>query len=90
MRLEGEVKSLYCHECGKQVSTGFIPVPTDTPDHGLIVRAWIECPECIEKRAGEVKPDETVVEEVKPVRPRSEWRRALKEKYEELPDRDER
>lgn len=40
---------LHCNSCGKCVSTGFIPVPTDTPDKGLIVRAWIECPECIEK-----------------------------------------
>lgn len=39
---------LHCHRCGKQVSTGFYPIPTDTPDGGLIVRAWIECPECIE------------------------------------------
>lgn len=44
-----EVKFLSCNNCGKQVSTGFYPVPTDTPDKGLIVRAWIECPECIEK-----------------------------------------
>lgn len=40
---------LYCHRCGKSVSTEFIPVATDTPDEGLIIRAWIECPECIEK-----------------------------------------
>jgi hypothetical protein len=44
------IKYLHCHNCGKQVSTGFEPVPTDTPDKGIIVRAWIECPECIEKR----------------------------------------
>ncbi len=41
---------LYCHTCGKKVSTGFIPEPNDTPDKGLIVRANIECPECMEKR----------------------------------------
>lgn len=41
---------LLCNNCGKRVSTGFYPVPTDTPDKGLIVRAWIECPECIEKK----------------------------------------
>lgn len=41
---------LFCHTCNKCVSTGFVPVPTDTPDKGLIVRAYIECPECIEKR----------------------------------------
>lgn len=44
-----EVKYLHCNSCGKQVSTGFHPIPTDTPDKGLIIRAWIECPECIEK-----------------------------------------
>ena len=32
---------LHCGECGKVVST---EVPDDT-----VVRAWIECPECIEK-----------------------------------------
>lgn len=41
---------LKCNRCGKSVSTAFIPVPTDTPDGGIIVRAWIECPECIEKK----------------------------------------
>ena len=42
---------LHCNSCGKQVSTGYLPLKTDTPDKGLIIRAWIECPECIEKRA---------------------------------------
>jgi DNA-directed RNA polymerase subunit RPC12/RpoP len=40
---------LYCSACGKQVSTAFFPVPTETPDRGIIVRAWIACPECVEK-----------------------------------------
>lgn len=31
-----------CSACGKQVST---PVPK-----GTVIRAWIECPECIESR----------------------------------------
>ncbi len=44
----GPIRYLYCHNCGKQVSTGFVPIMTDTPDKGLIVRAWISCPECIE------------------------------------------
>lgn len=44
------INYLYCHNCSKCVSTGYIPIPTDTPDRGLIVRAYIECPECIEKR----------------------------------------
>lgn len=35
------MRRLRCNKCGKDVST---PVPDDT-----IVRAWIECPECIEK-----------------------------------------
>lgn len=46
-----EVQCLRCTSCGKYVSTAFTPVPTETPDKGLIVRAVIECPECIEKRA---------------------------------------
>ena len=41
---------LYCHSCGKCVSTGFIPAPTDTFGKGLIVHAWIECIECIGKK----------------------------------------
>lgn len=43
------VKVLYCHFCGKSVSTGFRAVPTDTPDRGIIIRAIIICPECIEQ-----------------------------------------
>lgn len=38
---------LTCNECRKPVSTWLYPVPTDTPDGGLIVRAWIQCPECV-------------------------------------------
>jgi hypothetical protein len=34
---------IHCYKCGKSVST---PVPT-----GTVVRAFIECPECIEKSA---------------------------------------
>lgn len=34
-----------CFGCGKSVST---PVPQNT-----IVRAWVECPECMEKRTKE-------------------------------------
>ncbi len=43
------ISYLHCHTCNKQVSTGFFAVPTQTPDRGIIVRAYIECPECIEK-----------------------------------------
>jgi hypothetical protein len=38
---------LCCNACGKTVSTPFYPVQADTPDGGLIVRAFIQCPECI-------------------------------------------
>jgi hypothetical protein len=34
---------IWCMQCGKSVSS---PVPKDT-----IVRAWVECPECIEQRS---------------------------------------
>ena len=55
---------LCCNACGKTVSTPFYPVKTDTPDGGLIVRAFIQCPECMEQQVayeksiarGEVKP----------------------------------
>ena len=42
-----KVEFLHCNACGKSVSTGFIPIPTDTPDRGIIIRAWITCPECL-------------------------------------------
>lgn len=45
----GGLHRLCCNRCGEAVSTGFLPVPTDTPDRGLVVRAFIECPECLEK-----------------------------------------
>jgi hypothetical protein len=48
------VAHLHCSSCGKCVSTSFTPEPTDTPDKGIIVRAWIECPECIQSRAIEM------------------------------------
>ncbi len=35
---------IHCDNCGKSVST---PVPKDT-----LVRAWVQCPECIEKGEG--------------------------------------
>jgi hypothetical protein len=44
------VAYLHCNSCGKQVSTGYVAIPTQTPDRGLIIRAWIECPECIEAK----------------------------------------
>lgn len=42
------IKFIYCHFCQKCVSTAFEPVPTDTPDKGLILRGIVVCPECIE------------------------------------------
>jgi hypothetical protein len=41
---------LYCYECGKAVSTPFEPLPTNTPDRGLILRALVVCPECFEQK----------------------------------------
>jgi len=38
---------------GKAVSSPFRPLPTDTPDGELIVRAWIQCPECLERNAAD-------------------------------------
>lgn len=52
-QIASKLAFLYCNRCGKQVSTGFFAVPTETPDKGIIIRAWIECPECIEKRENE-------------------------------------
>jgi DNA-directed RNA polymerase subunit RPC12/RpoP len=40
---------LRCNSCGTPVST---EVPDDT-----VVRAYIECPECVEKHSQEVDPE---------------------------------
>jgi len=40
---------LCCNACGKVVSSPFIPLPHEMGDT-LVVRAWVECPECMEKR----------------------------------------
>lgn len=66
---------LHCNSCGKQVSTGFFPVETDTPDKGIIIRAWIECPECIE--------DKTKTKRVKPL---SEVKQDWKDRYGDKDD----
>lgn len=50
VRTVASLSALYCWDCGKKVSTDFLPVPTDTPDKGLILRAVVVCPECIEKK----------------------------------------
>lgn len=44
------IQYLHCSHCRKVCSSAFIPEPTDTPDRGLIVRAFIECPECMRER----------------------------------------
>ena len=41
----GREMRLRCSRCGKSVST---EVPDET-----VVRAWIECPECVEKHSDE-------------------------------------
>lgn len=43
---------LHCNECGKCVSSGFYPIPVEGFE-GIVVRAWVECPECIGKRYGQ-------------------------------------
>ncbi len=44
------IQYLRCNSCNKTVSTGFEPIPTPTPDKGIVIRAYIECPECMEKK----------------------------------------
>jgi hypothetical protein len=55
--------------CGKSVST-------EVPD-GTIVRAWVECPECIEKDPRFVRDDKSLRELVAEVTEldRKVWRR---------------
>lgn len=48
----GNYYRLACTFCGKSVSSVFQPLPTNTPDKGLIVRALITCPECVANRRG--------------------------------------
>jgi|GEM_PF-4276446 len=46
---ERMLRYLRCHGCGKVVSTAFLPVNGN--DGQIVIRAWIECPECIGKKA---------------------------------------
>jgi len=43
------VRYLFCHFCNKKVSSEFEPINPPFPDKGIVVRALIICPECIEK-----------------------------------------
>jgi len=52
--IAGIVKYLYCNRCGKQVSSGFYPLITEM-GKDIVVRAYIECPECMEKQIKEEK-----------------------------------
>jgi hypothetical protein len=54
---------LCCNRCGKSVSTPFYPVRTDTPDGGLIVRAFIQCPECLERETSELEGQRATLDE---------------------------
>jgi len=45
-----QLHHLRCNACGKRCSSGFVPTVTEMGKH-LIVRAWVECPECIEAKA---------------------------------------
>lgn len=38
---------ILCNKCGK-------PVSTEVPE-GTIIRAWVECPECVEKSPEDVR-----------------------------------
>lgn len=49
-----DVKYLHCNNCGKQVSSGYIPVPNEIDKNNIVIRAWIECPECIENHSNDV------------------------------------
>ena len=43
-----------CSNCGKQVSNAV----ESYLDEGLIVRAWVECAECVDKEAEQLTPEE--------------------------------
>ncbi len=52
-----KVSYLYCMRCGKQVSSGFHALPTEM-GNDIVVRAWIECPECIGLQLQNVKDND--------------------------------
>lgn len=43
---------LQCNSCGKTVSSPLVPMINEM-GITLVVRAWIECPECMEQRMKE-------------------------------------
>ena len=43
-------KNLHCMTCGKQVSTAYFPIENEIDRNDIVIRAYIECPECIEKK----------------------------------------
>lgn len=47
------IDAVRCSSCGKQVSQRVI-VPDVEGIKGLVIRAYVECPECVERRI----PDE--------------------------------
>jgi hypothetical protein len=38
---------IHCNRCGKPASSPFVEIPPGEP---FVLRGWVECPECIEKR----------------------------------------
>jgi hypothetical protein len=60
-----------CMECGKEVST-------EVPD-GTLVRAWIECPECIEKE--DIRVENSVVVVIGEVKLPGVWQNLIDSKF---------
>lgn len=48
MEADTRLHHLCCNACGKSVSSGFLPAANELGTK-LVVRAWVECPECMEK-----------------------------------------
>jgi len=47
MEKEKQTQYLYCSQCGKVVSNAKLVL--NKPGK-IVIRAWIECPECLEKK----------------------------------------
>ena len=52
------INFVHCSKCGKQVSNAI------DVDHELFIRAWIECPECIDKQSAIDSRLKEAVEEI--------------------------